>query len=116
MLGTDITANTITSALKPEMTRAHANLLAVDTGLPLRDRQAKKARTNGVRITIKAGFMDWYNSVFANFDTPSAGHFSWGRLLKYGSGPITVTGLPAVSVTTRRYSSIFGTSCATVVA
>jgi hypothetical protein len=33
MLGTDMAANTITNALRPEMINAQANFLAVETGL-----------------------------------------------------------------------------------
>jgi hypothetical protein len=58
MLGTDITAKTITSALIPDIIKAHANLLAVEMGFPLLARHAKKARTRGVRMTINAGLMD----------------------------------------------------------
>lgn len=58
MLGTDITANTIISALSPAITSAHANLLAVLTGFPRRDIQAKKAMSKGVNTTIKNGLID----------------------------------------------------------
>ena len=33
ILGTDMAANTITNALRPEMIKAHANFFAVETGL-----------------------------------------------------------------------------------
>lgn len=58
MLGTDITANTITNALRPEMIKAQANFLAVETGLPRLAMYAKNIISKGVNATIKNGLID----------------------------------------------------------
>jgi len=58
MLGTDMTAKTITKALSPDITNAHANLLAVLTGLPFLALHAKKRITSGVSTTMKNGLID----------------------------------------------------------
>src|SRR5215471_16840240 len=114
MLGTDITASTMTNALIPDMIIAHANLLAVVTGLFFRARHAKKAISNGVNATMKKGLIDWYNSVFASLASPLGGHLSFGTLLKYGSGPIVLSARPESPVTGRRYESTWSTSCGVV--
>lgn len=53
-----MTANTITNALRPEMINAHANFLAVETGLPRLAIYAKNIMSKGVNATIKNGLID----------------------------------------------------------